>query len=199
MNRANGCFDSIDTPRPDKPYSRRTLPPNPSVIVLNASINLILFFLFSYIVPLVFFAIVFASESGHFTALGQAAIVCYSLSFLWVFPLFAFLGPVSTILIIIDRIRRNEFDAITKVYVALAFGGLLPGSLYAILWDVTLRDYAYKAWLATFEEDWDTNGKYKTWWWIFGVNVRFMGVIESVEEWFNRQKKVSEKNDDGKE
>ena len=60
-----------------------------------------------------------------------------------------------------------------------------------------LRDYTYKAWLATFEEDWDANGKYKTYWWIFGANLRllrFIGVakrrlrlskqnVESLTEW----------------
>ena len=59
----------------------------------------------------------------------------------------------------------------------------MPVFLYVILWDVTMRNYAYRAWLRTFEEDWDTNYKYKTWWWIFDLNVRLMGVVEAVGEW----------------
>ena len=184
----NTCTTFTDTPRPDKPYARRTLPTNPSVIALNAIVVLFLLFFFSYIVPLIIFAILFAQEHGHFTLLGQIAILCYSLSFVWMFPPFALLGPVSTVLIIIDRIQRHEFNALAKAYVALAFGGLLPGTLYAVLWDVTLRDYAYKAWLATFEEDWDTNGKYRVWWWIFGVNVRLMDRVGAVEKWWDRRR-----------
>ena len=92
----------------------------------------------------------------------------------------ALLGPVSTVLIIIDRVHRHEFNAVSKGYITLAFGGLLPAALYAVLWDRAFRDYAYKAWLATFEEDWDTNGKYKAWWWIFGVNARLKGVFEAL-------------------
>ena len=60
--------------------------------------------------------------------------------------------------------------------IAVTFGSFLPGTLYAIIWDVTLKDYAYKAWLATFEEDWDTNGRYKLWWWIFGVNKKLVSI-----------------------
>lgn len=176
----------IDTPRPEKPYARRTLITNPSMMLLNASMVMFLVGLFHFTIPLIFFVIEFTQGNGHFTALGQAAIICYSLSwvyFLWVLPFLAFLGPVSTILIIIDRLKRHNFNAITKAYVALTFGSLVPVSLYAILWDVTIRNYAYKAWLGTFEEDWDTNGKYKTWWWIFDLNVRLTGVVEAVGEW----------------
>ena len=187
LKPSNTCTTFTDTPRPDKPFARRTLPTNPSLMALNGIIVISLLYLFSYIVPLVFFAILFAHEHGHFSLLGQIAILCYSLSFIWIFPPFALLGPVSTVLIIIDRIRRNEFDALAKTYVALAFGGILPGSLYAVLWDVSLRDYAYKAWLGTFEEDWDTSGRFGVWWWIFGVNVGLMRRFGAVEEWWNRR------------
>ncbi len=159
---------------------------------LNALIVMFLAYFFSQLIPLIFLAMLSAQDHGHFTTLGIVAIVCYSLSFVWLFqPLVLFLPYVGAILITIDRIHQNEFNAITKVYVALVFGGLLPGSLYAIVWDVTLRNYAYKAWLATFEEDWDTNGKYKTWWWIFGLNVRLMGVIEAAEGWIFHRKQVT--------
>ncbi len=92
----------------------------------------------------------------------------------------ALLGPVSTVLIIIDRVHRHDLNAVTKGYITLAFGGLLSAFLYAVLWQRTLRNYAYKAWLATFEEDWDRNGKYKVWCWILGVNVRLKGVFEAL-------------------
>ena len=155
-------------------------------MVLNAFMVIFLLFLFLHIIPLIFFAISFAREHGHFTALEYAAIVCYSLSFLWMFPGFVFLSPVSAVLVIIDRIHRHAFNAVTIAYIALTFGGLLPGSLYAVVWDLSLRDYAYKAWLATFEEDWDSNGKYKTWWWIFGVNKRLMDRMVAAQEWLRR-------------
>ena len=156
-------------------------------MLLNASIVMFLVGLFHLTVPLIFVAIERAQENGHFTPLGQTAISCYSLRGVYilhaVFPLLPLLGPVSTILIIIDRIHQHEFYAITKAYVALAFGGLRPATFYANLWDMTLRDYAYKAWLATFEKDWDTDGKYKSWCWILDANIRLMGVAEAVEEW----------------
>ena len=173
----------IDTPRPDRPLARRTLPTNPNGMILNGLIIIILLFLFNHVVPLIFFAVQAAQENGHFTALGYAAIVCISLSFLWMsFPPLALLLPsVSAIMILIDRIHRDDFNTASILYVAFTFAGLLPGCLYAVLWDVILRDYAYKAWLATFEEDWDTNGKYKIWWRIFGANLRLMRVIRAAE------------------
>ena len=160
-------------------------------MVLNTLIIMFLVFLFSQLIPLIFFAILSAQERGHFTTLRIIAIVCYSLSFVWLFQPLVFLAYVGAVLFTIDRIHQNEFNTITKAYVALVFGGLLPGALYAIVWDVTLRNYAYKAWLATFEEDWDTNGKYKTWWWIFGLNVRLMGVIEAADGWIFHRKRVT--------
>ena len=151
-------------------------------MMLNGLIIIILLFLFNHVVPLIFFAVQAAQENGHFTALGYAAIVCISLSFLWMFfPPLALLPYVSAIMILIDRIHRDDFNTASILYVAFTFVGLLPGCLYAVLWDVILRDYAYNAWLATFEEDWDTNGKYKTWWWIFGANLRLMRVIRATE------------------
>ena len=132
--------------------------------------------LFGIIVALGIFSIVAAQEHGHFTALELAAIVCYSLSFLWILPGFVFLGFVGAILVIIDGVHRHSFNAITIACVAITFGSFLPGILYAIIWDVTLKDYAYKAWLATFEEDWDSNGKYRFWWWIFGVNKKLVSI-----------------------
>lgn len=121
-------------------------------MLLKASIVIFLVGLFHLIVPSIFFAIKRAHEIGHFTPLGQTAIVCYSLSWVYflyaVFPLLPLLSPVSTILIIIDRIHQHEFYAITKAYVAIAFGGLRSATFYAILWDMTLMDWAYKrGWL----------------------------------------------------
>ena len=138
---------------------------------LHASIFLPWLFLCSAIVPLIFFAITYAQEDNHFTNLGVAAIFCYLAS--WS-PFSIILSPVSAILVIIDRIHRNELNAVTIAYVAFTFGGLLPAVLYAILCDVALKGYAYKAWLATFDEDWDTNGKYQTWWRIFEINKKLM-------------------------
>ena len=145
IGNANNGNAFTDTPRPEKRYARRTLPTNPSVTFLNASIFGSLLFLCSAILPLIFFAITCAREDGHFAMLGGSAILCYILS--WS-PLSVVLSPVSAILVIVDRIQRNELDAVTIAFVAFTFGGLLPGALYAIVWDVALRDYAYKAWLA---------------------------------------------------
>ena len=142
--------------------------------------------LFGSIVSLAVFSLVFAQDHGHFTALELAAIVCYSLSFLLLLPGFAFLSSVGAILVIIDRVHRHSFNAVTIAYIAVTFGSLLPGTLYAIIWDVALKDYAYKAWLATFEEDWDTNGKYRFWWWIFGVNKKLVSIFN--EQLINRGK-----------
>ena len=160
--------------------------------LLNASIFMPLLFLCSAVVPLIFFAMTYAQEDGHFTTLGLVAIFCYVLS--WS-PFSIILSPVSAILVIIDRIHRDELNAVTIVFVAFTFGGLLPGVLYAILWDVALRDYAYKAWLATFEEDWDTNGKYKTWWWIFRLNKKLMDMGDAVEKWIDSKRTVREGSD----
>lgn len=193
LYHANTHTATIDTPRLDKPYARRTLPTNPSLMILNAFMVIFLLFLFLYIIPLIFFAISFARENGHFTALEYAAIVCYSSSFLWMLPGFVFLSPVSAVLVIIDRIHRDEFNAVTIAYIALTFGGLLPMSLYAIVWDLSIRDYAYKAWLATFEENWDSNGSYKTWWWIFDVNQRLMVRVDSAQEWLRRHTRSKSK------
>ena len=132
---------------------------------------------FGSIVALGIFSIVAAQEHGHFTVLELAAIVCYSLSFLWLVPGFVFLNFVGAILLIIDGVHRHSFNAVTIACIAITFGSFLPGTLYAIIWDVTLKDYAYKAWLATFEEDWDTNGKYKFWWWIFDVNKKLVSIF----------------------
>ena len=119
------------------------------------------------LLPLIFFAITYTQEDGHFTTLGKAAMVCYILG--WS-ALSFILFPVSAILVIIDRIHRNELDAVTIAFVATTFGGLLPEFLLPFLWDFALQDGAYKAWLATFDEDWDTNCKYKYWWWMFRLD-----------------------------
>ena len=169
-----------DTPRPEKPYASRTLPTNPSMMLLHASIFLPWLFLCSAIVPFTFFALTYAQEDAHFTTLGIVAIFCYVAS--WS-PFSVILSPVSAILVIIDRIHRDQFNAVTIAFVAFTFGGLLPGVLYAVLWDVALRDYAYEAWLATFEEDWDEKEGYRIWWWIFGVNEKLMDVGDAVERW----------------
>lgn len=181
-----------DTPRPNKPHARRPLPTNPSVMFLNFSIFVPLLFLCSTILPLIFFVIIYAQEDGHFTTLGLAAIFCYVFS--WS-PLSVVLSPVSAILVIIDRIQRNELNAVTIAFVAFTFAGVLPGALYAILWDVALREYAYKAWLATFEEDWETNGKYKAWWWIFGINKKLMDMANAAEQWMDSKKTAREESD----
>ena len=162
------------------------------MMVLNASILIPWLFLCSTIAPLVFFAITYAQEDAHFTTLGIVAICCYVAS--WS-PFSVILSPVSVILVIIDRIHRDQFNAVTIAFVAFTFGGLLPAVLYAVSWDVALRDYAYRAWLATFEEDWDTNGEYKTWWWIFGVNKKLMDVGDAVERWIGSLQRAREGSD----
>ena len=132
---------------------------------------------FGAIVALGLFSIVAVREHGHFTVLELLAIVCYSLSFVWLLPGFGFLSFFGATLLIIDGVYRHNFNAVTIACIATTFGSSLPGTLYAIIWDVTLKDYAYKAWLATFEEDWDTNGKYKFWWWIFGANKKLVSIF----------------------
>lgn len=144
---------------------------------LHALVFLSWLFLCSYIVPLILLAITYAS---HITSLGMLAIFAYVLSLLpecW--PSAAF----SAILVISDRIHRNEVNAVTIAFIAFTFGGYLPVVLYAIMWNVALKNYAYKAWLATFDEDWDSNGKYKTWWWIVGINKRLMDKGIVVGRW----------------
>lgn len=149
---ANTHTATIDTPRPNKPYARRTLLTNPSKMILNAFIVPFLSFLSPHITPLIFFAIAFAQKNGPFTPPEYAAIVCYSLSFLWMLPGFILPSPISAVLVITDRLHRDELNAVTTIaYVALTFAGLLPGSLYTIVWDLSRRDYACKAWLAPFK------------------------------------------------
>ena len=111
------------------------------------------------------------------------------------FPITTILAPVSAILVIVDRNHRNELNAVTIAFVAFIIGGLLPIVLYAILWDVALKDYAYKAWLATFDEDWDTNGKYETWWWIFELEKKLMNVGNAVKQLISSKEMVREGSD----
>ena len=157
-------------------------------MALNISIVLFMLLIGS-IVALEVFPIVIAQKHGQFTGLELAAIVCYSLSFLWFVPGFVLLSSVSAILVITDGVHQHSFDAVTIAYIAITYGSFLPGILCAIIWDVILKDYAYKALLATFEEDWDTNGKYKLWWWIFGVNKKLVSIVykqSSIEGRLNR-------------
>ena len=111
------------------------------------------------------------------------------------FPITTILSPVSAILVMIDRIHRNELNAVTIVFVAFAIGGLLPPVLYAVLWDAALRDDAYKAWLATFDEDWDTNRKYETWWWIFELEKKLMHMGTAVKQLISCKEMVREGSD----
>ena len=80
--------------------------------------------------------------------------------------LFFGLPGVSTatgIVIVVNRIQNELFNITTKLLLICSTVNFVALWL-PFVWDWCMRDYFYKGWLNTFEEDWHQSGKYWFWW-----------------------------------
>jgi hypothetical protein len=137
------------------------------------------------ITPAVLLIILTVQASGHVTTLGIAALVMYCLGWAWFLPPSHIFREPGIILFIVDRVLTNRFNLLTKWCVALWATAWVPSIFFIVGWHFSLRDYAYRAWLATFDEDWleQRNKRYKLWWIIFAFDAK-------LKAWAERQVKA---------
>ncbi|ERF76824.1 hypothetical protein EPUS_08004 [Endocarpon pusillum Z07020] len=106
------------------------------------------------------------------TALGVLSLV--SLVF-YIYPLipWPFNGMfmfISILLFVIDEAQRGGMSSLDTSVIALCFIALLVPALTVILWGSVFPVSAYRAWLATFEEEWDPNQSYRWIWELSKLN-----------------------------
>jgi hypothetical protein len=62
-----------------------------------------------------------------------------------------------------------------------------PAVLLMVVWHFSLREYAYAAWLSTFDEDWIEKNEYALWWKLIGFGLwlsNLKGTVKSAGKKF---------------
>lgn len=113
------------------------------------------------------------------TALGVLSLV--SLVF-YIYPLipWPFNGIfmlISISLFVTDEVQRGGMSSLDTSFIALCIIAMLVPALTIILWGSVFPVFAYRAWLATFEEEWDPNQSYRWVWELSKLNQYIMTKI----------------------
>jgi len=148
------------------------------VTCIHGLISVLLIFLTNTIAPITLVAIICREENRHLTVLAITGMVCYIVGIppiIAACPFLVFFHPVGAVMIIVDGIRTDHFNAATKAVLANLIWAFSAVPILMVTWDLSLRQPLYKAWLASFEEDWDTNGKDWLWWRFFHWNAWILG------------------------
>jgi hypothetical protein len=146
----------IETSRLEKPYPRCPFPAAP-VLLKSAKIFTFLAILFLGLPLNLLLTVKWVRRLGPLSKPSMAAIFLFYL--VDVAPPFIVLATITNCLNMAVG-SRHQMGQIF-IWVVLQFSVLYsPVVLLWALWHFSLREYAYAAWLSTFDEDWTGNDRY---------------------------------------
>lgn len=170
-----------ETPRLEKPYPRRPFPAAPDMLVSSRALTGLVVVFFG----LPFNLLLTIKWLRHLETLSKPSMAAIFLSYLVdVYPGFI-LFPIIANFLNMAFGSRYQMGQIfiwgVLQYCVLYF----PGALFMIVWNFSLRRYAYSAWLSTFDEDWMEKNEYALWWKLISVGLRLSNALEKFSEWLS--------------
>ncbi|KAE9373224.1 hypothetical protein N431DRAFT_482315 [Stipitochalara longipes BDJ] len=156
-----------ETPRLEKPYPRRPFPAAP-VLLMSAKVFTFLAIIFLGLPLNLLLTVKWVRRLEPLSKPSMAAIFLFYL--VDVAPPLVLIASITNLL----NLAVGSHHQVGQIFIwaVLQFCVLyFPAVILWAVWHFSLREYAYAAWLSTFDENWTEKDRYALWWKLMSFEV----------------------------